>query len=205
MGFRWTGTWARQMDNGRTRIKPSIGRSQREPFPGRIPFQKRGRILSSLNGGSMSVFISHAARVGLAGILACGPAIAATGCSHATAGRGEPSGAERPRVSGTRDERAVRRFPGVDVFSTPHGGFYIHILGGLTANAPPLYIIDGNPMDIDPRHGIDWVAIEDIVDIKVLKNSSDVAVYGPRGANGVILLTTRQAARRRRSPQGRSS
>jgi TonB-dependent SusC/RagA subfamily outer membrane receptor len=92
------------------------------------------------------------------------------------------------------DETSVtpRRFPAVDIVPTARGGFYVRVHSGLVGSGDPLYVIDGNPMAIDPRRGIDWFKPEDIVQISVLKNPSDLAVYGARGVNGVILITTRQ-------------
>jgi TonB-dependent starch-binding outer membrane protein SusC len=92
------------------------------------------------------------------------------------------------------DEASVtpRRFPGVDLVPTRSGGFYVRILSGMVGSGEPLYVIDGNPMAIDPVRGIDWFKPEDIVRISVLKTPSELAVYGPRGVNGVILITTRQ-------------
>lgn len=148
----------------------------------------------------MSVFISRASALRLVGILACGPPLlAAGGCHHASGVGVEPSRVERTPIGRTDNERAVRRFPGIDVVSARHGGFYIRILSGLTANGEPLYVIDDNPVTIDPNRGIDWLKLEDIVEIRVLKNPAETTVYGPRGVNGVIVLTTRQAALRRRS------
>ena len=68
----------------------------------------------------------------------------------------------------------------------------MRILSGLVGSGEPLYVIDGNPIVIDSRRGIDWFKPEDIMRISVLKSPSDLAVYGPRGVNGVILITTRQ-------------
>ncbi len=86
----------------------------------------------------------------------------------------------------------ARRFPGVELVSTGNGGFYVRILSGLVGSGEPLYVIDGNPMAIDSRRGIDWFEPEDIIRISVLKSPSDLTVYGPRGVNGVIVITTRQ-------------
>ena len=96
--------------------------------------------------------------------------------------------------SSVGDEASVtaRRFPGVELVPTRSGGFYVRILSGMVGSGEPLYVIDGNPMAIDPVRGIDWFKPEDIVRISVLKSPSDVAVYGPRGVNGVVLITTRQ-------------
>ncbi len=92
------------------------------------------------------------------------------------------------------DETSVmrRRFPGVELVPTGSGGFYVRILTGLVGSGEPLYVIDGNPMTIDSRRGIEWFEPEDIIRISVLKSPSDLVVYGPRGVNGVILITTRQ-------------
>ena len=94
---------------------------------------------------------------------------------------------------------AIWHVTGANLAATPTGGFIVRINGGLVGDGPPLYIIDGNPMLIDPTRGIDWVKPEDIVLVRVLKAPSDVAVYGTRGANGVILITTRQGASPKRS------
>jgi TonB-dependent starch-binding outer membrane protein SusC len=53
-------------------------------------------------------------------------------------------------------------------------------------------------MVVDPRRGIDWFKLEDIARIEVLKTTAETAVYGPRGANGVILIATKQSAARRK-------
>lgn len=118
----------------------------------------------------------------VAGIVACATMITALGgCHHRSAAPGERVAVER-------------RFAGVDLVPTPHGAFFIRILSGLVGTGEPLYIIDGNPMTIDPGRGIDWFKPEDIVAIRVLKSPSDITVYGPRGVNGVIVITTKQAA-----------
>jgi len=56
----------------------------------------------------------------------------------------------------------------------------------------PLYVIDGAPMKIQPNRGIDWFKPEDIADVRVLKFPHELVEYGPNGANGVIVITTRQ-------------
>ena len=68
----------------------------------------------------------------------------------------------------------------------------------MVGDGDPLYVIDGAPMTVSPKRGIDWFPPEDIVDIKVLKAPHEVAEYGANGANGVILITTKRAPGRRR-------
>ena len=72
-----------------------------------------------------------------------------------------------------------------------HGAFAIRISSGLVGGGAPLYVIDGQPMTIAPDRGIDWLTLEDIARITVVKNPADLAIYGPRGVNGVIVITTK--------------
>ena len=58
---------------------------------------------------------------------------------------------------------------------------------------PPLYVIDGNRMMVDPVRGIDWLQQSDLMSVSVLKDPVDLAIYGQSGANGVILITTKQS------------
>jgi TonB-dependent SusC/RagA subfamily outer membrane receptor len=74
------------------------------------------------------------------------------------------------------------------------GGFLIQIQGGLVGGSQPLYLIDGAPMLVEPSRGIDWLKLEDVAQIRVLKDPAQTAVYGPRAANGVVVITTKQAA-----------
>ncbi|WP_211366162.1 SusC/RagA family TonB-linked outer membrane protein [Chitinophaga japonensis] len=73
----------------------------------------------------------------------------------------------------------------------PTSGTQILLRGNTTllgANANPLVLIDGIPGDMRT------VAPEDIESIDVLKDGSAAAIYGIRGTNGVILITTRKAS-----------
>jgi TonB-dependent SusC/RagA subfamily outer membrane receptor len=87
----------------------------------------------------------------------------------------------------------VRRFAGVDLVPMPHSGFLVRIHGAMVGEGEPLYVIDGAPMRIAPNRGIDWFKPEDIVTIKVLKFPHELAEYGASGANGVVVITTKQA------------
>ncbi len=83
------------------------------------------------------------------------------------------------------------RLPGVEVVNTsaaPGGGTQIRIRGSrsLTATNDPLIVVDGIPYNGD----INDIAPGDIKNLDVLKDASATAIYGSRGANGVILITT---------------
>ena len=73
----------------------------------------------------------------------------------------------------------------------PTSGSQILLRGSTTilgANSDPLVLIDGIPGDLKT------VAPEDIESIDVLKDGSAAAIYGTRGTNGVIIVTTRRAS-----------
>jgi TonB-dependent starch-binding outer membrane protein SusC len=59
---------------------------------------------------------------------------------------------------------------------------------GTNGDAEPLYIVDGLPMS---GAGTDFLNSNDIESIEVLKDAASAAIYGARGANGVILITTK--------------
>jgi len=65
----------------------------------------------------------------------------------------------------------------------------------MVGDGQPLYIVDGRRVSVEPSRGIDWFQPEDIMGIQVLKDPSEITVYGPSGANGVVLITTRQSLR----------
>ncbi|HEX5869518.1 MAG TPA: SusC/RagA family TonB-linked outer membrane protein [Longimicrobium sp.] len=92
------------------------------------------------------------------------------------------------------------RIPGVDVtLNSPEPGATarIRIRGArsIGASNDPLFVVDGVPIQGDLRD-IDQNSIETI---DVLKDASAVAVYGSRGANGVVLITTKRG---RQGPTG---
>lgn len=88
-------------------------------------------------------------------------------------------------------EALTGKMPGVQITSTegsPDAEVKIRVRGGgsITQSNDPLYIVDGFPVD-----GISDIPANDIEDITVLKDASSTAIYGSRGANGVILVTTK--------------
>jgi TonB-dependent SusC/RagA subfamily outer membrane receptor len=93
------------------------------------------------------------------------------------------------------EELLEGRFPGVDVIRTPGGGFSIRIrsVSTLLGNQEPLYVVNGIPVDVEPGRGLDWLNPADIARIDVLKNAPETTMYGVRGANGVILITTKRS------------
>lgn len=82
---------------------------------------------------------------------------------------------------------------GVDISSNERPGTVgsIRIRGArsISASNSPLYVVDGIPLN---SGGIDFINPNDIESIDVLKDASATAIYGSRGANGVIIVTTKK-------------
>lgn len=96
------------------------------------------------------------------------------------------------------------KIAGVNVTSqsgTPGGGATIRIRGGSSLNASndPLIVIDGLAMDNSGVKGLSnplsMVNPQDIESFTVLKDASATAIYGSRGSNGVIIITTKKGVK----------
>lgn len=70
---------------------------------------------------------------------------------------------------------------------SPGSAMTVRIRGtGSLLNSDPLYIVDGIPVS-----GLDFLNTADIESISILKDAASTAIYGTRGANGVVLITTK--------------
>lgn len=76
-----------------------------------------------------------------------------------------------------------------NISGEPGHDLQVRVRGAASINASsdPLYVVDGVPMD-----GIATVIPSDILSIEVLKDAAAAAIYGSRGSNGVIMITTKQ-------------
>ncbi len=106
---------------------------------------------------------------------------------------------ERPASS--LNQALAGRISGVQVNTNsgrPGGRTNIRIRGFSSINSSnnPLYVIDGVMLPITNQtqasQAIDYINPNDIVSVEVLKDASSTAIYGARGANGVILVTTKR-------------
>jgi iron complex outermembrane receptor protein len=98
-------------------------------------------------------------------------------------------------------EELIRaKVPGVQVVDNnePGGGITIRIRGGTstTASNDPLYVVDGVPLQVGGgasagRNPLNFINPNDVASITVLKDASSTAIYGSRGANGVVIITTK--------------
>lgn len=126
----------------------------------------------------------------VAGILVCGLTLTVlVSCNHRSLGPANPSPADNVEAL------LGGRVSGVDVIHTRSGGFLIRLRGANMSfgNKEPLYVVDGIPVEVDPRSGVDWLKPASIARIEVLKHPAETTVYGPRGANGVIVITTKRS------------
>ena len=83
----------------------------------------------------------------------------------------------------------------------PGGGMAVRIRGGtsVTATNDPLYVIDGVPITVgggtsSGRNPLNFLNPNDIESVTVLKDASSTAIYGSRGANGIVMITTKSGA-----------
>lgn len=97
------------------------------------------------------------------------------------------------------------RVAGVQVIDSgePGGGISLRIRGGTSVNASnePLFVVDGVPLPVGGglsagRNPLNFINPEDIESLTVLKDAASTAIYGSRGANGVVIITTKSGATR---------
>ena len=106
---------------------------------------------------------------------------------------------ERPAAS--VNEALAGRIAGVQVNTNsgrPGGQTKIRVRGfsSITSSNNPLYVVDGVYLPIGNQtlnsNSIDYINPNDIASVEVLKDASGTAIYGARGANGVVLITTKR-------------
>ena len=115
--------------------------------------------------------------------------------SSASASNDAVSNAQIQQTPGDPLEKLLMaRSPGVWVGRASDGSLAVRIRGGssLMGNNEPLYILDGSPFTPGPEGALTCINPNDIDSIKVLKNPAELSMYGARGANGVIIIKTKQ-------------
>lgn len=93
------------------------------------------------------------------------------------------------------DQALQGRASGVQVIQSsgePGAPISIRVRGGTSINAgnEPLFVVDGYPLD--PGSSLTSINPSDIESLEILKDASATAIYGSRGANGVVLVTTKR-------------
>lgn len=94
----------------------------------------------------------------------------------------------------TVEELLTDRIPGLQVSRLGNGELSIRIRGtrSFLGNNDPLIVVDGTPLGGSAGRTLNMLAPQSIARIDVLKDAGATAVYGARGANGVILITTKR-------------
>lgn len=97
------------------------------------------------------------------------------------------------------EEHLKGRVAGVSVMRTTDGGIAVRIRGATSiyGSNEPLYVLDGVPITPGPGGSLTGIDPYDIESIEVLKDPADTALYGMRGANGVIVIKTKRALRKK--------
>ena len=95
------------------------------------------------------------------------------------------------KLKPTRIEDALQGQSGLNVISSPNpGGKPTVLIRGITSfsGTDPLVVIDGINSSL---YDVDALSASDIESVSVLKDASTTALYGVRGGNGVIVITTK--------------
>jgi TonB-dependent SusC/RagA subfamily outer membrane receptor len=129
------------------------------------------------------------------------------GCKSAQPAETEPAPVPRADVTSEDIQRAPGqsveeilkgRVAGVTV-TRSDGGIAVRIRGATSiyGSNEPLYVLDGVPIQPGPGGSLSGIDPYDIESIQVLKDPADTALYGMRGANGVIVIKTKRALRKK--------
>ena len=141
--------------------------------------------------------------------LACGAVALIVGvaaCGHPKAGEGPAPTATRAtelksssemqqNANMSIEEYLASRSAGVEIGHAQDGSLTIRLRGasGAYGSNVPLYIVDGVPFQPSSGGGLSGINPYDVASIKALRDPADIAMYGVRGANGVIVIKTKKA------------
>jgi TonB-dependent SusC/RagA subfamily outer membrane receptor len=94
-------------------------------------------------------------------------------------------------------ERVLQaKYPGVQITRTGDGiAIELRGPGSFYGSGAALYVVDEVPMPAGRGGGLTGINPYDIESIKVLKNPEDIGIYGIRGSNGVVLITTKRPSK----------
>ena len=127
-------------------------------------------------------------------------------CAHRGAQSEAPKAAPRPPSPQTMttdeparehatslDQLLSGRLAGVIVTPAPGGGIIVRMGGphSFYSREDPLFVVDGMTVQAGPGGTLSWLRPQDIESITALKDPSQTAIYGLRGANGVIVIKTK--------------
>ena len=138
-------------------------------------------------------------------LTACITLLALAGCAHHTRTNAAIPAASSANTITAADidhapglsleELLVTRIPGLSLTRAPDGHLVIHIRGTSTllGDEEPLFVVNGLALET-PIGGNLWsINPHDVESITVLRDAASTAMYGVRGANGVIVIKTKQS------------
>lgn len=145
----------------------------------------------------MSVPFLHVV-ISLGAVLALASGCASGGAAGPPPRENSTVTAEDIERQGAADDPVLKalqgRVAGVRIARAPDGSIAVRIRGAISihGSSEPLYIVDGMPIEPGPGGSLSGINPSDIESIKVLKDAAETAMYGSRGANGVIIITTKR-------------
>ena len=143
--------------------------------------------------GTYSILRPHSAWLALCLVSAC-----ATGnANREPPGSGVVTGDDLARNTDEPIEVVLQtKYPGIYV-ARVNNELVVQIRGpgSFYSGGAPLIVIDETPMPSGPGGTLSGLNPYDIESIRVLKNPADIGIYGIRGSNGVVLITTKRPGR----------
>ena len=91
-------------------------------------------------------------------------------------------------------EMLIARVPGATMTRAPDGRMVLQLRGDNTimGNAEALFVVNGIPLGPAVSGNLAAIDVHDIETVQVLRDATATAAYGVRGANGVIVIRTKQ-------------
>ena len=91
------------------------------------------------------------------------------------------------------EQLLVAHVPGLFITRAPDGHSVVHMRGTTTlmGEDEPLFVVNGIPLGANPWGNLTAINVHDIATVEVLRDAAATAGYGSRGANGVIIITTK--------------
>jgi TonB-dependent SusC/RagA subfamily outer membrane receptor len=135
--------------------------------------------------------------------LASGCASSNTNTNHTLPAQPMVTAEDLERSGGEPIEKTLQaKVPGLIVSRTSDGYVSVQIRGpsSFYSSNRPLYVIDESPMEAGAGGVLSGINPYDIETIRVLKDPAELGIYGMRGANGVILITTKRPGGSKKAP-----
>lgn len=167
------------------------------------------RVLVTAGGTATANFQLHTAAISLTGMVVVGYGTQEARNVTASIQKVTDSTFNTGRIV-SPEQLIQAKVPGVQVVENnePGGGMSVRIRGGtsVTSSTEPLYVVDNVPLPQGDgglqknggvtagRNPLNFINPDDIESMTVLKDAAATAIYGSRGANGVIVITTKSGA-----------